>query len=93
MQERNLAPDELAVVQLYIDKEVQFQRKATSSVGQDGRLEGNVRITEVVLLEKHTPGFSWVSILDRDPLKRPASDAGTTTCDGKVHRPTMRAPG
>lgn len=86
MQERNLAPDELAVVQLYIDKEVQFQRKVRDRLGvaEDGRLEGNVRITEVVLLEKHTPGVQLgCSILDRDPLKRPASDAGTTTCDGK----------
>ena len=86
MRERNLAPDELAVVQFYIDKEIQFKRKVRDKLGvaDDGRLEGNVRITEVVLLEKHTPGVQLgCSILDRDPLKRPASDTGTTTCDGK----------
>ena len=85
MRDRNIGPDELGAVQLYVDKEVRFERKIRTArgVSESGRLEADERVTEVILLERHTPGVQvGCSVMDRDPLRPPSDDQGTSGCVG-----------
>ena len=85
MRDRNISPDELGAVQLYIDKEVRFERKIRTARGVSvgGRLGADERVTEVILLERHTPGVQvGCSVMDRDPLRPPSDDQGTRGCAG-----------